>query len=126
MLDFPDGRRLAWSIHESYAKADVAGFNLLAEWFAPERYSVLARSASQPLSGENVDMGTTRPVRGGSKFCRDCGEPTVTIAGDTTCVNLNRPCENLGRERRRFCEHCAAANPGPDRCANCQTLPTHP
>jgi hypothetical protein len=41
VLAFADGRRIGWSIHNTYAEADRAGFDLLCRWFDPESYAVV-------------------------------------------------------------------------------------
>lgn len=71
-------------------------------------------------------MATTAPVNAGSHFCRDCGGPVVPghpfgwCANSTTQGQQQIPqdrCENLGRQRRRFCEHCGLPVNGVQDCA---------
>jgi hypothetical protein len=73
-------------------------------------------------------MATQRNVADGSRWCRDCGGATTIGGGRATCANraadgtqliAQDVCENLGPERRRFCEQCRGAEPSAGRCVHC-------
>ena len=70
-------------------------------------------------------MATSAAVNGGSKFCRDCGGPITERGGLAWCENTTTHgqqkdrkdrCDNLGRERRRFCEQCGKPVQGVQPC----------
>jgi hypothetical protein len=70
-------------------------------------------------------MATSAAVNAGSRFCRDCGGPITERGGLSWCENTTTQgeqqfsqdrCENLGRQRRRFCEHCGRRVNGVQPC----------
>lgn len=71
-------------------------------------------------------MVTTAAVNAGSSYCRDCGGPVTERGRLAWCENTTRMgtqqvrqdrCENLGRQRRRFCEQCGRPVNGVQPCA---------
>jgi hypothetical protein len=71
-------------------------------------------------------MATSAAVNAGSHFCRDCGGPITERGGLAWCENTTTQgqqqipqdrCDNLGRQRRRFCEECGLAVNGVLPCA---------
>ena len=68
----------------------------------------------------------------GSQWCRDCGGPTTTSAGLTTCGNLasggqqltpkNR-CVLLGPKLRNYCEQCRGPHRASGSAAIAASLP---
>ncbi|TWU10513.1 hypothetical protein Poly21_44180 [Allorhodopirellula heiligendammensis] len=63
-------------------------------------------------------MATAFIVKDDGKFCRDRGGPMTRLRDGAFCENTTTKgsqedakddCEALGRERRRFCEHCGEA-----------------
>lgn len=71
-------------------------------------------------------MATSAAVNVGSQFCRDCGGHITSRGGLAWCENTTMEgqqqiprdhCENLGRQRRRFCERCGLRVNGVLPCA---------
>jgi len=73
-----------------------------------------------------------RNLADGSRYCRDCGGPTVRGGRLATCDNVadggqqqtaQDVCSLLPPERRRYCERCGASDPGPGICPGCNESP---
>src|SRR4051794_4948542 len=82
-----------------------------------------------PKNRRNPSVATGRNVNEGSAFCRDCGGPTVTGGGRSTCSNTTTQgtqqvaqdvCDNLAWHRRRFCERCGCPVGTGAHCTNPQ------
>ena len=80
-------------------------------------------------------MATKKPVKEGSQYCRDCGGKVSSGAGLAWCTNepgkgnAKTPkfnCDNLGKLKRKFCEHCGDPVNGPIPCPACRKAPFSP
>jgi hypothetical protein len=65
-------------------------------------------------------MATSKPVREGSSFCRDCGGPITTVMKQSVCLNKQPKvhCANLTAQNRLCCEHCGSSVRGAMNCTN--------
>ena len=71
-------------------------------------------------------MATKKPIKAGSRYCRDCGGTVKEFLGQAWCLNNTKEgdakepkdyCDNLGKIRRRFCEYCSERVNGSVNCS---------